>query len=356
MKNRVWGSYIQETSYYCIATKKNCGTNKNYYTRSSSLRSHKVASCGLRGEMSVSNCSSDMMTGEGGSGGLPNCTGSPNVIQLLVIPIFVLSLLGNVATIAIVSLFRERKVPDVLVLGLAITDLLATLIPVPMSIYAYLTVMDFPEGSAACNSYATIAQFTRYSSVLITTVIAVERYLAICKPFFYRRHCTPLRFGVVLIFSWAAAFVLALVPAVDPNTRISTHNGFCLFDFASKYSIAVVLYGGVLFIVMLICFIFVTVALIKHKYRYNSLKRPSVRRTFSNDGGARSSSPKQTNRTTPRLVSQFSDVGRSLKRAASSIQFGVEIQFLWMFTAVVALFYISWLPIVVRDKYAAVWL
>ena len=215
--------------------------------------------------------------------------------------------------------------------------------------------MDFCQGSPACDTYGTIAMFTRNSSVLITTVIAVERYLAICKPFFYKRHCTPLRFAVVLIISWATAFVLAIVPAVHPDIAIITHHGFCLFDFASRYSIAVIVYGTILFIVMLVCFILVTIVLVKHRCRQRGLKStssikgstPSLKRRIN--GSQRSPSPKDGKRPVPRLVSQISDVGRSLKRAASArFQYGVEIQFLWMFSAVVALFYISWLPTVVR--------
>ena len=212
----------------------------------------------------------------GGDGDGLNCSVPQTVgdlaVQLLVIPIFVISLIGNVATIAVISLFKERKVPDVLVLGLAITDLLATIIPVPMSIYSYVSLMDFCQGSPACDTYGTIAMFTRNSSVLITTVIAVERYLAICKPFFYKRHCTPLRFAVVLIISWATAFVLAIVPAVHPDIAIITHHGFCLFDFASRYSIAVIVpMALLLFIVqflwmfLLVCFILVTIVFVKHR-------------------------------------------------------------------------------------------
>lgn len=293
----------------------------------------------------------------GGSVGFQNCSdlgeAAPLFAQLLVIPIFIISLIGNVATIGIISLFKERRVPDVLVLGLACTDLLATLVPVPMSIFSYLSLKDFCQGSAMCHTYGTIAMFTRCSSVLITTVIAVERYLAICQPFFYKRHCTPVRFGIVLLISYSIAFVLAIIPAVHPGIEIISHHGFCMFDFASRYSIAVIVYGTILFVVMLICFILVTIVLLKHRIRQKGLKTatstPSLKRRGNNDS-VKSLGSRDSKRPVPRLVSQISDVGRTLKRAASArFQYGVEIQFLWMFSAVVGLFYISWLPLVVRS-------
>lgn len=277
---------------------------------------------------------------------------TPITVKLLVIPIFAISLIGNLSTILIVSLFRQRNVPDVLVLGLAITDLLATLIPLPMTIYSYINDTPFPECSAACNIYATLAQFTRYSSALITTVIAAERYLAICQPFYYKRRCTPLLFSVVIIISWSVAFVIAVVPAIDPGTPVSSHNGFCLFNFTSHYSIAIIVYGALLFIVMLGCFVPVTIAMIKLRCRRKRFREQSS--VKSGRGSLKGVSEEANTKPTPphfkqkKLVTQISDVGRTLRKAASQrFQFATEVQFLWMFTAVVALFYISWIPIVV---------
>ena len=60
----------------------------------------------------------------------------PKTVSLIFI--FVFSLIGNVCTVAVVSQFKQHKLPDVLVIGLACTDLIATFIPVPMSLYSYI--------------------------------------------------------------------------------------------------------------------------------------------------------------------------------------------------------------------------
>ena len=267
--------------------------------------------------------------------------------QLLVVPIFVISLVGNTCTIAVIASFKKQRVPDVLVLGLAITDMIATLIPIPMTIYSYVTLKTFPECSPLCVIYATIAQFTRYSSALITTIIAFERYLAICRPFFYRSRCSPAVFWLCLVISWLLAGILAIPPG--PLWLLSTHTGYCLFDFTTDYAIAIIVYGLVQFVVVLVCFVRVTVELIKVKRRRDRMsffRRAAKKRSASTSTSKESRPP-----PSPGLVSRISDLGKSLKTAApvlsDKLQLGSEAQFLRMFIVVVIFFYLSWLPVVV---------
>lgn len=191
---------------------------------------------------------------------------------LTLILIFVIALIGNVLTIAVVSRFKVHKVPDVLVIGLALTDLLATLIPVPMSIYAYFADMLYEKDSVACNLYGTLAQFTRYSSALIVTLIAVERYFAINRPFIYRKYATPRKFVIILIFCWIVAFGLAVYPALDPNTPIIPHGGICLFEFVTHYSYSIVVYTAVQYVIVFVCFILISIQLLKVYQRRKKLK------------------------------------------------------------------------------------
>ena len=296
--------------------------------------------------MEDTNCSLAVEMTDVGSGA--NSPTQNIVTQLLLIPIFVISLIGNTCTIAIISSFKKQRVPDVLVLGIAMTDLLATFVPVPMSIYSYVTEMSFPECSPLCVFYATIAQFTRYSSALIFTVIAVERYLAICTPFFYRSHCSPRLFWLLLLLSWLVACILALPPALDESTRITSSRGFCLFDFTTAYAIVIIVYALVQFLVVLVCFVRVTVELLRVKRRR---RRMSSFRRASSINAARQKKGIKPVAQSPGLVSRISDLGKSIKTAAPALsgklQLGAESQFLRMFAVVVFFFYLSWLPIVV---------
>ena len=186
--------------------------------------------------------------------------------------IFVLAFVGNILTIAVISKFKVHKVPDVLVIGLALTDLLATLIPVPMSIYAYLADHRYETGTIACDLYGTLAQFTRYSSALIVTLISLERYFAINRPFIYRKYATPRKFVVILIICWLLALALAIAPALDPNTPIIPHGGICLFEFVTNYSYSILVYTGVQYVIVFVCFVLVSIQLLKVYRRRKKLK------------------------------------------------------------------------------------
>lgn len=188
-------------------------------------------------------------------------TDYPKTLSLIVI--FVVSLLGNVCTIAILASFKQRRLPDILVIGLACTDLIATFIPVPMSLYSYITLLQFEEDSFSCQFYGTVAQFTRYASVLIVTVIALERYFAVNQPFAYRKHASPWKITIILLICWLTALILALVPVLDRSTSVLSHDGFCLFDFASNYAISILVYAGIQYCVVLVCFILVTGKLLR---------------------------------------------------------------------------------------------
>ena len=219
----------------------------------------------LENQYNLSNCTVDTPTPP-----LPDYRSLDKAITLLII--FVVALIGNILTIAILSKFKVHKVPDVLVIGLALTDLLATLVPVPMSIYVYLSGVRYERHSVACNLYGTLAQFTRYASAIIVTLISVERYFAINRPFTYRKFATPRKFVVILIICWLVAFALAVAPALDPSTDIIPHGGICLFDFITPYSYSIIIYAGVQYIIVFICFVLISIQLLKVYRRRKKLK------------------------------------------------------------------------------------
>ncbi len=203
-----------------------------------------------------------------------NCSQFPgdSVKGATAVMIFIVSFIGNACTIILLSKFKIHKIPDVLVIGLAITDLIAALIPLPFSIYAYYTEFNFELGGWQCILYATVAQFTRYASVLIVTIVSIERYLAVIHPFFYRKHATPKKVGIILVFCWLAATLLCIAPAIDPCTLILPHEGFCLFDVASDYAYSILVYGAIQYAIVLFCFIAVTVQLVLVYRRRQKLK------------------------------------------------------------------------------------
>ena len=218
-----------------------------------------------------------------------NCSNSTGEAEIDVLKtgslllIFIIALIGNICTIILVSRFKIHKVPDVLVIGLALTDLGSTVIPIPMTLYSYITLNQFSEDSFACNFYATLAQFTRFASVWIVTLVSIERYLAVNKPFVYRKYTSPKKFVGILILCWIIAFVLAIAPALDKNTKVRQHDGYCLFSFTSAYAITVPIWGGIQFLIVFICFVLVSAKLIRVNHRRKKLKVSEKRNKSANE-------------------------------------------------------------------------
>lgn len=277
------------------------------------------------------------------SSGFDNCTAAAklDVTRLLLIPIFLVSLIGNLCTVAIVAVFKKHRVADVLVGGLAVTDLIATLVPVPMSIFSYLTLMDFSEGSPACMIYAAVALFTRLSSCAIVTVISVDKCVAICAPFSYKRYAGPRVYVLTLVMCWLLCVGVSIVPTFEPNSPVTSHEGFCLFDFASHFAIFIAVIALVQFVVVLLCFLLSTVTLLLNfRSRRN---RSGLRAAMKYE--------KKKSALQIRKESLLQRMNAYRRSTLSNIfQVRVEAQFVTMFTAVVVLFYISWLPIVVSTS------
>ena len=266
-------------------------------------------------------------------------------ITLLIIAIF--AVFGNIMTILVLSKFKTRKVPDLLVIALAVNDLIATFVPVNMSIISYFRGVNYSKDNAACDFFGVIASYTRFTASLLVTVISIERFLAVKRPLFYRQHCTPSLFKKILVAVFVINAILAFPPAVDPNTPINEYQGFCLFSFSRVYAIFIAIYSLVQSAIVLFCFICIVIELYK-------LHRRRTKMTAQSNYNKYSSAMHRDNNVTfskPGLVSKVSDFGNRIKKAAPVVgewlQLSIEAQFARMLLAVTILFYISWMPTVV---------
>jgi len=272
-------------------------------------------------------------------------------ISLLIIAI--IAVFGNIMTILVLSKFKTRKVPDLLVIALAANDLIAAFVPINMSIISYFRGKNYSKGDVPCNFFGVIASYTRFTASLIVTVIAIERFLAIKHPLLYRKYCTPSLFKKILIAVFIFNAVLAFPPAVDPNTPINEYQGFCLFSFPRVYAIFIAIYSLVQSAIVLICFIWIVIEL----YR---IHRRRTKMTAQSNYNKYSSAMHRDNNvifSKSGFASKVSDFGNRIKKVAPAVgewlQLSIEAQFARMLLAVTVLFYISWMPTVVR--WCSVW-
>ena len=273
-------------------------------------------------------------------GEFANCTSDEKLdpVRLLLIPIVIVSLIGNVCTLGILAKFRKRRVADVLVGGLALSDLVVTLIPLSMTLYSYLTLVDFPSDSPECAVYAVVSLFTRLAACLIVGVMSVDKCFAICAPFSYRKHATPKLYSVVVCVCWLFSASLAFVPAVEPNSPIASHTGFCLFDLSSPFAIVVLLIQLIQFGVVFVSFMLSTLTLL---VKVRSRMKRSGQRTANRYAEAKIGPSSREERFSQRMIKFRRTTLQNL------FQVRTEAEFVTMFTVVAVLFYLSWLPVAV---------
>ncbi len=278
-----------------------------------------------------------------------NCTEGPIIdfakgFTLLLI--LCASAVGNILTLCVLLRLKETRIPDILVVSLAITDLVATVIPIPMSLYSYFTGVPFSEGSVACNFYGTVAQWTRYTSAILVTLISLDRYLSIAYPVMYSTRVRKWHIVVAIVLSTLISTALAVVPWISPDTTILTGDAICLFSFVEPYAYVIVVYAGVQFVIVLYCFTATVYNLCRIYRRRRKMKLQGERNIMSS--ASFSSGPTFTK---PGLSSRINDLNKSVKKAApllgESLKLSIEAQFARMLLAITALFYLSWLPIVV---------
>ena len=269
----------------------------------------------------------------------------PKGVTLLAI--LLISAVGNITTLCVLLRLKETRIPDTLVLSLAITDLVATFIPIPMALYSYFTGIQFPEGEWACDFFGTVAQWTRYTSAILVTLISLDRYLSIAHPVMYSTRVRRWHIVLAILGSVFISTSLAIVPWASPNTKILSGDGICLFSFLDPYAYVIVVYAGLQFIVVLYCFTAIVYNLCRIYRRRRRMKLQGQRNIMSS--ASFSNGPTFTK---PGISARISDLNKSIKKAApligESLKLSIEAQFARMLLAITALFYLSWLPIVVR--------
>ncbi|XP_047437041.1 leukotriene B4 receptor 1-like [Mugil cephalus] len=186
---------------------------------------------------------------------------------------------GNLLVIwTILRHVKQRSHTVVLILHLAAADLLV-LITLPIWIYSLADTWVF--GVALCKTLGYVINACMYSSIFFITLMSVERYVAICRPFVMMRWKTNSTMTRCLVLLWLLAFVLGM-PALEIRT-VDEHNETkrCHYEGCTAKKKGIinlclqVLVGFVIpFTVLSVCYSLIAVQL--KKMSYNSKQKSMV--------------------------------------------------------------------------------
>lgn len=246
---------------------------------------------------------------------------------LLTIDVFIAIL--NSLAVTVIMRFRTKNCIDILVLGLAMTDLTKGLIPVPMSVATYLTDWHMQPETAACDFFGWIAFTTNSASMLILTMMAMERFVAIVKPFSYRSLITKRRMEIWVLVAVVFSSLISLLPVLGWGRMKSYNKGaYCHFDYTHKslksksYALFILIYGFTMTFV-----VFAAYSIVFYKIR-DLIKR---HKRFAISRSIASKSP--------------SKKGRKIEKG--EIDLKVEKMFSYLTLGLMLLFWFSWFPFLV---------
>ncbi|XP_010876560.2 prostaglandin E receptor 4 (subtype EP4) b [Esox lucius] len=198
---------------------------------------------------------------------------------------FILGVVGNV--IAIVVLRKSRKEQKestfyTLVCGLAVTDLLGTLLASPVTI-ATRVQGKWPGGESLCQYSGFILLFFFLVGLSIICAMSIERYLAINHAYFYNHYVDQRLAALTLAGIYISNVIFCALPAMGfGEVKKQFPDTWCFIDWRtneSTHSTFSYMYAGVssfLILATVICNVLVCGALIMMHKRF--IRRTSLGR------------------------------------------------------------------------------
>eukprot|EP00794_Sanderia_malayensis_P008848 gene8848-9796_t len=144
------------------------------------------------------------------------------LMSFYVLLIFCIGLLGNLTTITVTCVYRELQITThYYILNLAIADLFVSTVTVPMKLWLFYN----PHNAQLCKASIFFLMLFFTASVLAILLIAIDRYVFICKPLYYRTHAVSTKTLVWILISWLLALTMAVIPFTSILPATSQHTG-----------------------------------------------------------------------------------------------------------------------------------
>lgn len=152
-----------------------------------------------------------------------------------VISMFVCGVLGNLLAIfVLVRTSKRHKWKNFyrLVGALSITDLFGILASTPLVLVNYLNNFEWVGGQATCDYFAFILIFAGLTTIFFISFMSLERFLAVCCPYFYKRNISEQRVNIITALLYLLSITIATLPILGFGENVNHFPGsWCFFNF-----------------------------------------------------------------------------------------------------------------------------
>ena len=145
---------------------------------------------------------------------------SATIVYLYVIPaIAAFGIIGNSAFLfSIIRLPKQMSTLNLYLMNQAICDICFLVVSFVWMVMFYIertAVFAWPVKSAlGCASYVVTIRFWYFASLGFMTLITVERYLAVCKPFTHIKYNRKSRSYKLILLVWFSALVVVFINTI----------------------------------------------------------------------------------------------------------------------------------------------
>ncbi|XP_061674164.1 prostaglandin E receptor 4 (subtype EP4) a [Syngnathoides biaculeatus] len=209
---------------------------------------------------------------------------------------FIFGVAGNVIAIAVLCKSRKEQKESTfytLVCGLAVTDLLGTLLASPVTIATYVKGA-WPGGEPLCQYFGFTLIFFSLAGLSIICAMSVERYMAINHAYFYNDYVDQKLAGLSLAAIYASNALFCALPALGfGRVRKQYPQTWCFLEWRSNetsdaaFNFMYAGFSSVLILATVLCNVLVCGALIRMHRLYvrrtslgTELGRGNVGRSF----------------------------------------------------------------------------
>ncbi|XP_040052954.2 prostaglandin E receptor 4 (subtype EP4) b [Gasterosteus aculeatus] len=196
---------------------------------------------------------------------------------------FIFGVVGNVIAIVVLRISRKEQKETTfytLVCGLAVTDLLGTLLASPVTIATYVKGA-WPGGEPLCQYSGFILLFFFLVQLSIVFAMSVERYLAINHAYFYNEYVNQKLAALSLLAIYVSNIAFCALPSLGfGEVKLQSTRTWCFIDWQNNQTAVAtfnLMYAGVnsaIVLATVVCNVMVCGALILMHKRF--IRRTSL--------------------------------------------------------------------------------